>query len=227
MEKKIDPVISKDDDSDLNNDDYDVEIESASDDEDEDKSNKNGKTILKENKEKKLDKLKEVVDSDAEQSDISDTEDGVNLIGNIANEHIDDDPDQYKLDTMAPDELVREMIAPPTMYRNKMYKGPLDPIKHRLLQYQVGIDEYIVPLELSKTSHILQKAERTELIGIRAQHIAMGAEPYVDIINETDPIQIATKELKKKRFPLKLKRSINSRKTEIKDPNHMTIIWDN
>ena len=34
------------------------------------------------------------------------------------------------------------------------------------------------------------------------------------------------KELKKKQFPLLLKRQHNSIKSEIKNPNEMTVIWD-
>lgn len=217
MSKKSDITESKDDELDLDNDDYDVEVASASDNDDEidaHTSDGDGKTILKEKINRKITKPKD------DEDDVSDLEDSDLIEGH-------DDPDQYKLDMMEPDELTNQMLSPPEIYRNKTYKGTLDVIKHKLLKYQAGIDEYIVPPELSRTSHILQKAERTELIGIRAQHIATGAEPYVEIINETDPIQIATKELKLRRFPLKIKRPINSLVSEIKDPNYMTIIWHN
>ena len=60
-----------------------------------------------------------------------------------------------------------------------------------------------------KSSNKLLKPEYTELIGIRAEQIAKGAEPTVDIGNLSNSIDIAKLEMKMKRFPLNIVRSLN------------------
>lgn len=209
-----------DEDIDLSNDDYDVELESASEDEDDSKKLKDDKekTVVKSENERKIKKKKTPVDSDEELSD-----DGAEFQDDYIDTYT---ADQYKLELMNPQELTDDMKALPKVYRNKISTGPTDYIKFRILEKHKGQDEYIVPSDKRKTSHILQKAERTELLGIRAEHISRGAEPYVDIINETDSLQIARKELREKKFPLLLKRSLNSFESEVWNPNEMTIIWD-
>jgi len=211
VEEKLNKDTYSDDEIDLNNDDYDVELESASDDNGGDDKIDDGKTIVKEKKKKK----KEITENSEEET------------SDIESEYIDDyTAYQYKLDSMNPDELMNEMKALPNVHINKAFDGPINYIKYNILEKHKGHDEYIVPHDACKTSHILQKAEKTELIGIRGEHLSRGAHPYVDIINETDPIQIAIKELKMRRFPLLLKRQLNSFESEIKNPNEMTIIWE-
>lgn len=220
-----------DDDLYLSNDDYDVEIELESDDDiDCKKRNKKRETSKKGKNEKggkesKTTKKKNNNDDDDNDDNDDDDDD-------------DDDDDEEEnlkdieeeiLETPIPsnnvNDIVNEMKQSPNIKINKLYTGITDPLKYKILQNSTDVDEYIVPPDKRKTSHILGKAERTELIGIRAQHIAMNSVKYVDIENETNAIEIAEKELKQKKIPLLLKRRLNKYTYEIWDPNEMTINW--
>ena len=123
-----------------------------------------------------------------------------------------------------------EEIEEPTDFENfetnNLFNGINDPVKYKILQNRSIIEEHIVPPNKRKTSHILNKTEKTELIGIRAQHIAMGAQPYVSIDTETTPVEIAEKELKEGKIPLLIKRKLNKYTYEVWDPNFMTVIWN-
>ncbi|KAI5180686.1 DNA-directed RNA polymerases I, II, and III subunit RPABC2 [Nematocida sp. AWRm80] len=52
------------------------------------------------------------------------------------------------------------------------------------------------------TSPILTKFERAKILGIRAQQISMAAPIMVEYGDETDPVEIAKKELREKKTPL-------------------------
>lgn len=57
-----------------------------------------------------------------------------------------------------------------------------------------------------RTSKYMTKYEMARIIGIRASQISMGAPAYVELTNETDPIDIARTELLKKRIPIIVRR---------------------
>ncbi|KAI5189987.1 DNA-directed RNA polymerases I, II, and III subunit RPABC2 [Nematocida sp. AWRm77] len=59
-----------------------------------------------------------------------------------------------------------------------------------------------VEAEKRFTSPIMTKFERAKILGIRAQQISMSAPIMVECGDETDPIEIAKKELKEKKTPL-------------------------
>ena len=122
-------------------------------------------------------------------------------------------------------EIVEQMKKNPTIKINKLYTGITDPIKYKILENMKDIEIYIVPPDKLKTSDILQKPERTNIIGIRAQHIDTDAEPYIDIINEKTSIEIAERELKEKKNPFILLRKLNKFTCEAWDPNEMIINW--
>ncbi len=185
----------------LSNDDYDVEIELESDDADKNGSNKKGgKNGKKEN--------------DPEDEPEEEVDDGDDIINTLPIK------DKYTLN-----DIIDEMKEPPHIKTNKLYTGIVDPVKYKIIQDRMDVEEYIVPPDKRKTSHILGKAEKTELLGIRAQHISMGAKVYVDVESESDPIKIAEKEMKQQKFPLLLKRRLNKFTFEVWDPNMMTVIW--
>ena len=48
----------------------------------------------------------------------------------------------------------------------------------------------------------LTKFEKTRVIGYRAEQIALGAEPLVDIKDSLDPLFIAEQEFKENKIPL-------------------------
>ena len=61
----------------------------------------------------------------------------------------------------------------------------------------------------NRTKPIMTKYERTKIIGIRAQQIASGAIPLIEVPpGITDAIDIATSELKQRKTPFILKRQI-------------------
>lgn len=60
----------------------------------------------------------------------------------------------------------------------------------------------------------MTKYERTSLIGIRAQQIATGATPLVDVEGLKDTAQIAEKELMERKIPLIVRRYLPNRTFE-------------
>ena len=65
--------------------------------------------------------------------------------------------------------------------------------------------------KLNKSRPILTKYERTKVIGVRAQQIAGGAEPLIKVPPGLyDVIDIAERELKEKKTPFIVKRTINN-----------------
>lgn len=56
------------------------------------------------------------------------------------------------------------------------------------------------------TTRFLTKYERARVLGTRALQISMNAPVMVDIGGETDPLQIARKELLEKKIPMIIRR---------------------
>ncbi|KAJ1635252.1 RNA polymerase, subunit omega/K/RPB6 [Pavlovales sp. CCMP2436] len=52
----------------------------------------------------------------------------------------------------------------------------------------------------------MTKYERARILGTRALQISMNAPVMVDINNETDPLQIALKELQYRKIPITIRR---------------------
>ncbi|KAJ5688659.1 DNA-directed RNA polymerase I II and III subunit [Penicillium macrosclerotiorum] len=63
-----------------------------------------------------------------------------------------------------------------------------------------------VPNEKRTTTPYLTKYERARVLGTRALQISMNAPVLVDLEGETDPLQIAMKELNQKKIPLIIRR---------------------
>jgi len=63
-----------------------------------------------------------------------------------------------------------------------------------------------VPNEQRTTTPYMTKYERARILGTRALQISMNAPVLVDIEGETDPLQIAIKELNQKKIPLIVRR---------------------
>ena len=121
-------------------------------------------------------------------------------------------------------EIEDNMKKPINIIKNSQFNGTADSAKNFLLNSQINNDEeFIIPNNMRRTSNKLLKPEKTELIGIRAEQIAKGAEPTVDICNLSDPIDIAKLEMKMKKFPLNIVRSLNGYLFEEWSPNEMII----
>jgi DNA-directed RNA polymerase I, II, and III subunit RPABC2 len=56
------------------------------------------------------------------------------------------------------------------------------------------------------TTPYMTKYERARVLGTRALQISMNAPVLVDLEGETDPLQIAIKELREKKIPLVVRR---------------------
>ncbi len=63
-----------------------------------------------------------------------------------------------------------------------------------------------VPKDKRITTPYMTKYEKARILGTRALQIAMNAPVLVDIEGETDPLQIARKELAQKKIPLIVRR---------------------
>ncbi|CAO4365230.1 Protein CBR-RPB-6 [Caenorhabditis briggsae] len=63
-----------------------------------------------------------------------------------------------------------------------------------------------VPTSEHVTTPFMTKYERARVLGTRALQIAMGAPVMVELEGETDPLEIARKELKQRRVPIIIRR---------------------
>lgn len=54
----------------------------------------------------------------------------------------------------------------------------------------------------------MTKYERARVLGTRALQIAMGAPVMVELEGETDPLEIARKELKERNIPIVIRRFV-------------------
>ncbi|CZR54331.1 probable subunit common to RNA polymerases I [Phialocephala subalpina] len=63
-----------------------------------------------------------------------------------------------------------------------------------------------IPNNQRTTTPYMTKYERARILGTRALQISMNAPVLVDLEGETDPLQIAIKELREKKIPLIVRR---------------------
>ncbi|OAA58609.1 DNA-directed RNA polymerase and 3 subunit rpb6 [Niveomyces insectorum RCEF 264] len=63
-----------------------------------------------------------------------------------------------------------------------------------------------IPNDQRTTTPFMTKYERARILGTRALQISMNAPVLVDLEGETDPLQIAMKELREKKVPLIVRR---------------------
>ncbi|XYA02627.1 subunit common to RNA polymerases I, II, and III [Meyerozyma guilliermondii] len=66
--------------------------------------------------------------------------------------------------------------------------------------------ELSIPKEKRTTTPYMTKYERARILGTRALQISLNAPVLVDIEGETDPLQIAMKELTQRKVPLVVRR---------------------
>ncbi|KAK4565375.1 subunit common to RNA polymerases I, II, and III [Recurvomyces mirabilis] len=69
-----------------------------------------------------------------------------------------------------------------------------------------GVKSKRIPAEKRTTTPYMTKYERARVLGTRALQISMNAPVLVDVEGETDPLQIAIKELREKKVPLVVRR---------------------
>lgn len=68
------------------------------------------------------------------------------------------------------------------------------------------LKELAIPKERRSTTPYMTKYERARILGTRALQISMNAPVLVDLEGETDPLQIAMKELSQQKIPLVVRR---------------------
>jgi DNA-directed RNA polymerase I, II, and III subunit RPABC2 len=73
-------------------------------------------------------------------------------------------------------------------------------------QKRKTIKELAIPKEKRTTTPYMTKYERARILGTRALQISMNAPVLVDLEGETDPLQIAMKELSQNKIPLVIRR---------------------
>ncbi|KAI5949485.1 RPO26 [Candida theae] len=66
--------------------------------------------------------------------------------------------------------------------------------------------ELAIPKDQRTTTPYMTKYERARILGTRALQISLNAPVLVDIEGETDPLQIAMKELSQRKIPLVIRR---------------------
>jgi DNA-directed RNA polymerases I, II, and III subunit RPABC2 len=81
----------------------------------------------------------------------------------------------------------------------------------------------IVPNNDRITSEIMTKAEHTRIISERAEQIKNGANPFIDIGGETNPIKMAEMEIIQKKSPMKIHRFLTKNIVEIWKVSEMVI----
>ncbi|EDK45662.1 DNA-directed RNA polymerase subunit K [Acetobacter pasteurianus] len=73
-------------------------------------------------------------------------------------------------------------------------------------QRKKTVRELAIPKEKRTTTPYMTKYERARILGTRALQISLNAPVLVDIEGETDPLQIAMKELAQRKIPLVIRR---------------------
>ena len=78
----------------------------------------------------------------------------------------------------------------------------------------------------NKTSSLLNKYEKTRIIGIRMQQLAQGCNPYIDKskLDDKSYTSVATEELIQKKLPFMIKRTLPNGKFEYWKLDDMDIL---
>jgi DNA-directed RNA polymerases I, II, and III subunit RPABC2 len=101
--------------------------------------------------------------------------------------------DQQHADDTIGDDIMDNAGAEPSTQKKKGFKSELDEDK------RIADDQ-------RTTTPFMTKYERARILGTRALQISMNAPVLVDVEGETDPLEIAIKELREKKIPLKIRR---------------------
>ena len=71
----------------------------------------------------------------------------------------------------------------------------------------------------------MTKYERARILGTRALQISMNAPVMVELEGETDPLQIAMKELKQRKIPINIRRYLPDKSYEDWPVTELTTNW--
>lgn len=115
------------------------------------------------------------------------------------------------------------MFRPNIIQRDKEIEEILDP------QIYVDTDirrhEILIPNNYRTSSSIMTHAEYTRIICERAKQIENNSLIFVNIVDESDPVSIAKKEIEQKKCPLEIIRYMTNNKKfkEIWQVNEMIV----
>lgn len=89
---------------------------------------------------------------------------------------------------------------------NVIVSGDPSAAANSLKSGEKSIKDKKIPESERTTTPYMTKYERARILGTRALQISMNAPVLVDLEGETDPLQIAIKELREKKIPLIVRR---------------------
>ncbi|KAG5979716.1 hypothetical protein E4U55_004839 [Claviceps digitariae] len=89
---------------------------------------------------------------------------------------------------------------------NVVVSGDPSAAANALKSGEKSIKDKKIPENERSTTPYMTKYERARILGTRALQISMNAPVLVDLEGETDPLQIAIKELREKKIPLIVRR---------------------
>ena len=90
----------------------------------------------------------------------------------------------------------------------------------------IPVDKRKVPKEDRKTTKKMTKFEKARVLGTRALQISMNAPVTVELQGETDPLQIAKKELQQKKIPMIIRRYLPDKSYEDWHVNELEVDLD-
>ena len=114
----------------------------------------------------------------------------------------EDDFEEY----YEPEENFDDDNAAPDDADNVVVSGDPSAAANALKSANKTTKEKKIPESERTTTPYMTKYERARILGTRALQISMNAPVLVDLEGETDPLQIAIKELREKKIPLIVRR---------------------
>ncbi|KAG6161578.1 hypothetical protein E4U11_003325 [Claviceps purpurea] len=84
--------------------------------------------------------------------------------------------------------------------------APTAAVANGLQSNKDPIKDLKIPKDERTTTPYMTKFERARILGTRAMQISMNAPVLVDLEGETDPLEIALKELREKKLPMIVRR---------------------
>ncbi|CAG9972360.1 unnamed protein product [Clonostachys byssicola] len=89
---------------------------------------------------------------------------------------------------------------------NVVLSGDPSAVANAVKNGEKSVKDKKIPEAERNTTPYMTKYERARILGTRALQISMNAPVLVDLEGETDPLQIAIKELREKKIPLIVRR---------------------
>ncbi|GJN69077.1 DNA-directed RNA polymerase, subunit K/RPABC2 [Purpureocillium lilacinum] len=117
----------------------------------------------------------------------------------------DEDVNEYYDPEVVEDEDA-ERTAEADEQDNVIISGDPSAAANALKGGEKSLKDKKIPESERTTTPYMTKYERARILGTRALQISMNAPVLVDLEGETDPLQIAIKELREKKIPLIVRR---------------------